>query len=339
MILTVSLPRNAYDVVIERGCLQRAGELLKLDRKVLVVTDDGVPAEYAAAAAAQCAQASVITVPAGEQSKSFETLQRLLGRMLELDFDRGDCVLAVGGGVVGDLSGFAASMYMRGIDFYNIPTTLLSQVDSSIGGKTAVNFGGIKNTVGAIWQPKRVLVDPDLLKTLPARQISAGLAEALKESMTSDAELFRLFETDPMAHLEEIIAGSLKIKADVVAQDERETGLRRILNFGHTIGHGIESCQGLSGLYHGECVALGMIPMCATAVRARLLPVLRKLNLPVRTDLDPARIYEAMRHDKKAQEDGVLCVYVDEIGSCRVEKTPYEALYEKIGILSEVGDL
>ena len=321
MILTVSLPRNAYDVVIERGCLQRAGELLKLERKVLVVTDDGVPAEYAAAAAAQCAQASVITVPAGEQSKSFETLQLLLGRMLELDFDRGDCVLAVGGGVVGDLSGFAASM------------------DSSIGGKTAVNFGGIKNTVGAIWQPKRVLVDPDLLKTLPARQISAGLAEALKESLTSDAELFRLFEADPMAHLEEIIAGSLKIKADVVAQDERETGLRRILNFGHTIGHGIESCQGLSGLYHGECVALGMIPMCATAVRARLLPVLRKLNLPVRSDLDPARIYEAMRHDKKAQEEGVLCVYVDEIGSCRVEKTPYAALYEKIGILSEVGDL
>ena len=339
MILTVSLPRNAYDVVIERGCLQRAGKLLKLDRKVLVVTDDGVPAEYAAAAASQCAQPSVITVPAGEQSKSFETLQLLLGRMLELDFDRGDCVLAVGGGVVGDLSGFAASMYMRGIDFYNIPTTLLSQVDSSIGGKTAVNFGGIKNTVGAIWQPKRVLVDPDLLKTLPARQISAGLAEALKESMTSDAELFRLFEADPMTQLEEIIAGSLKIKADVVAQDERETGLRRILNFGHTIGHGIESCQGLSGLYHGECVALGMIPMCATAVRARLLPVLRKLNLPVRTDLDPARIYEAMRHDKKAQEDGVLCVYVDEIGSCRVEKTPYAALFEKIGILSEVGDL
>ncbi|MBO6054691.1 MAG: 3-dehydroquinate synthase [Oscillospiraceae bacterium] len=337
MILTVSLPRNAYDVVMERGCLQRAGAYLKLDRKVLVVTDDGVPAEYAAAAASQCGQPSILTVPAGEQSKSFETLQQLLAHMLERDFDRGDCVLAVGGGVVGDLAGFAASMYMRGIDFYNIPTTLLSQVDSSIGGKTAVNFGGIKNTVGAIWQPKRVLVDPDLLKTLPARQITAGLAEALKESLTSDAALFRLFEEDPMAHLEVIIAGSLKIKADVVAKDERETGLRRILNFGQTIGHGIESCQDLSGLYHGECVALGMIPMCAPEVRARLLPVLKKLNLPVRTDLDPERIYEAMHHDKKAQEDGVLCVYVDEIGSCRVEKTPYAALRDKLGILSEEG--
>ena len=338
MILSVPLQQNAYDVVLERGCLRKAGELLHLDRKVLVVTDDGVPPEYARLAAEQCAKGTVMTVPQGEQSKSFQTLQQLLSRMLELGFTRGDCVLAVGGGVVGDLSGFAASMYMRGIDFYNIPTTVLAQVDSSIGGKTAVNFGGIKNTVGAIYQPKKVLIDPDVLRTLPERQISAGLAEALKESLTSDAALFRLFEEgEPMEHLEEIIAGSLRIKAEVVAQDERELGLRRILNFGHTISHGIESFQDLHGLYHGECVALGMIPMCAPEVRARLLPILEKMKLSVRCALDPERVYAAMLHDKKAEETGVTCVYVDEIGSCRLEKTPFEALYGRLQMIAEGG--
>ena len=236
--------------------------------------------------------------------------------MLDRDFSRKDCVVAVGGGVVGDLSGFAASAYMRGIDFYNIPTTLLSQIDSSIGGKTAINFGGVKNIVGAFYQPKKVLIDPDLLKTLPDRQIANGLAEAIKMSLTSDKELFELFENkDIEANLDEIIIRSLQIKKAVVEQDEKEAGLRKILNFGHTIGHGIESSEGMSELYHGECVALGMLPMCGEEIRPRVLAVLKKCNLYREMKYDWDKITDAAFHDKKADGDKVTVTLVNEAGN------------------------
>ena len=335
MTLTVQLGKDSYDIILERGCLKKAGELLNLKRKVLVVTDDGVPPAYAKTVALAAGEGSVMTIPQGEQSKSFDVLQQILSRLLELGFTRGDCVCAVGGGVCGDLAGFAAAIYMRGIDFYNIPTTVLSQVDSSIGGKTAIDFGGLKNIVGAFHQPRRVLIDPDVLSTLPQRQISNGLAEALKESLTSDAALFELFEKeDPFHHLDEIIEGSLRIKASVVEQDEKEQGLRKILNFGHTIGHGIESFEGLHGLYHGECVALGMIPMCSEKVRKRLIPVLQKLNLPVQISLREEAITQAMSHDKKASSGGITCVLVDEIGSCRLEKLTLTEIEKRLPLIS-----
>ncbi|MBR3936018.1 MAG: 3-dehydroquinate synthase, partial [Oscillospiraceae bacterium] len=176
MIIPINLPLGNYDITIERGVLKRAGEIINLDRRVLIVTDSGVPEEYAKTVADQCKAPFVITVPMGEESKSLGTFEKLCAAMLEHGFDRSDCVVAVGGGVVGDLSGFAAASYMRGIDFYNIPTTVLSQVDSSVGGKTAVNFGKIKNIIGAFYQPKAVLIDPDTLKTLSERHFSNGLA-------------------------------------------------------------------------------------------------------------------------------------------------------------------
>ena len=242
MTIHMNLGENSYDILVERGILERAGTHLELKRRVLVVTDSGVPASYAKSLADQSDKAVICTVEAGEASKSMESFGRLLQTMLDHGFSRKDCVVAVGGGVVGDLAGFAASAYMRGIDFYNIPTTLLSQIDSSIGGKTAINFGGVKNVVGAFYQPKKVLIDPDLLKTLPQRQISNGLAEAVKMALTSDKELFEIFETkDIDENIDQIIIRSLNIKKNVVEKDERESGLRRILNFGHTVGHGIES--------------------------------------------------------------------------------------------------
>ena len=261
-VLHMELGADSYDIVIERGALQKAGEYLDLDRKVLVLTDDGVPAEYAETVAQQAKDGFVFTVPQGEDSKSIPQFSEILSEMLRRGFSRKDAVVAVGGGVVGDLSGFVASAYMRGVDFYNVPTTVLSQVDSSIGGKTAVNLDGIKNIVGAFYQPKKVLIDLDLLSTLSERQIGNGLAEAVKMSLTSDKELFELFEKGNINDsMDEIITRSLKIKKAVVEQDEKEQGLRKILNFGHTIGHGVESFERLNGLYHGECVALGMIPM------------------------------------------------------------------------------
>ena len=336
MIMHINLGPSSYDIVLSRGVLASAGDLLKLQRKVLIVTDDGVPAQYAETVASQSGDPYICTVPSGEGSKSFSTLELLLSKMLEYGFTRADCVAAVGGGVVGDLAGFAASCYMRGIDFYNIPTTVLSQVDSSIGGKTAVNLNGVKNIVGAFWQPKKVLIDPDTLLTLPVRQLSNGLAEAVKAGLIADADLFSMFETDASSLLdianastvyEQIISSALRVKKEVVEQDEREGGIRKILNFGHTVGHGIES---VTGLYHGECVALGMIPMCAPSVRGRLLPVLSSLGLPTETDADPEDVYTAMLHDKKLSKGTISVICVDTPGSCRIEAVPPESLKEAI---------
>ena len=321
MILHLDLPQNGYDIILERGALGRVGELLSLDRRVLIVTDSGVPAEYAACVAAQCASPEIVTVPAGEGSKSLATMEMLLRTMLTRGFTRTDCVVAVGGGVVGDLSGFVAASFMRGIDFYNIPTTVLSQVDSSIGGKVAVNLDHVKNVVGAFYQPKRVVIDPEVLNTLPKRQIAHGLAEAIKMSLTSDKALFDIFEAEDVeSHLDEIIVRSLEIKKNVVEQDEKETGLRKILNFGHTIGHGIESSEGMSALYHGECVALGMIPMCDESIRSRVVEVLKKCNLYRKLDYDWQKIAEAAFHDKKADGDSVTVTMVREIGSFEMKK-------------------
>jgi 3-dehydroquinate synthase len=210
---------------------------------------------------------------------------------------------------------------MRGIDFYNIPTTLLSQIDSSIGGKTAINFGGMKNIVGAFYQPKKVLIDPELLKTLPKRQISNGLAEAVKMALTSDKELFDIFENkDIEQNIDEIIVRSLNIKKSVVEQDEKEAGIRKILNFGHTLGHGIESSSGMSELYHGECVALGMLPMCSDKIRLRVINVLKKCDLYRKIDYNWDKITDAAFHDKKADGDSVSIVKVSDIGVFELEK-------------------
>jgi 3-dehydroquinate synthase len=242
--------------------------------------------------------------------------------MAENRFTRGDCVVAVGGGVVGDLAGFVASAYMRGVDFYNVPTTLLSQVDSSIGGKVAVDLGGYKNIVGAFYQPKRVLIDPELLLTLDIRQIRAGLAEALKMATTSDPLLFEMFENDEYLNdIEEIILRSLLIKRRIVEHDVHESGERRILNFGHTVGHAIEST---SDLLHGECVALGMLYMCAQDVKERLFSIIDDMGLPVEREINKDALFEYILRDKKANGDNITITFVNEIGKAELRKIPIE---------------
>lgn len=319
MIVPVKTDTWNYDIVLEPGAIKNAGELLNLNRRVLVVTDSGVPAQYAETVAAQCSEAVIVTIPQGEHSKCFDEFRHLLSEMLDKSFTRGDCVVAVGGGVVGDLSGFAASCYMRGVDFYNIPTTLLSQVDSSIGGKTAIDFGGVKNIVGAFYQPKKVIIDPEVLETLSRRQLMAGLAEAIKMAATNDAELFELIENsaDLTADLPQIIYRALMIKKSVVEQDPRETGLRKVLNFGHTIGHAVESFNA-GKLLHGECVALGMIPMSGDNAAARIKSVLEKYGLPSKIGQSAEELMPFLKHDKKMASDGIAAVIVDEIGSFRL---------------------
>lgn len=324
MKINVELGKNSYYILIARGALSRVDKELNLNRKVLVLTDNGVPKAYSEQVGALCKEPFIYTVEQGEGSKSVETWKKVLEFMLENGFNRGDCVVAVGGGVVGDLAGFVAASYMRGIDFYNIPTTLLSQVDSSVGGKTAVNLGGVKNIVGAFYQPKKVIIDPGVLKTLPERQISSGLAEAVKMAICFDIELFELFENgDISANTDTIIEKSIKIKRDVVEKDEKEASLRRVLNFGHTLAHGIEA-QG--SLYHGECVALGMIPMCSPEVRERLINVLEKCSLPVSVSVDKAQMLKDVSHDKKGENDYINIVRVEKIGTFRMEKASLEQI-------------
>ena len=321
--LCVNLGERSYPITVGHGLIGKVNEYFDLDRRVFIITDRGVPTQYADAVKGACKSATVYTVNEGEGSKSMSTLEAVLIAMAEAELGRGDCVVAVGGGVVGDLAGFAAAVYMRGIDFYNVPTTLLSQVDSSIGGKTAVNLGGIKNTVGAFKQPRAVLVDTDTLATLSERQLMSGLAEAIKMAATSDAELFAMIEAMDKngirENIEKIIVGALKIKKQVVECDEHEGGLRKILNFGHTLGHGIEADAGLEALYHGECVAIGMMPVALGEAHERLEAVLKKVGLPTEYQGDIEAALGYVVHDKKCSGGSVSVIVSKEIGSCEIK--------------------
>lgn len=328
MKLSVNHALGQYDIIIEKGALKNADRYLNLNRRVLIVTDSGVPIEYAKTVAALCKNPTIVTFEQGEQSKNIDTFTYILQALAKGGFTRADCVVAVGGGVCGDMAGFCASCYMRGIDFYNIPTTVLSQVDSSIGGKTAIDFMGYKNIVGAFYQPKCVLIDSNTLNTLPKRQIANGLAEAVKMSLTSDAKLFETFESNNY-DIDDIIYRSLLIKKSVVEQDEKETGLRKILNFGHTLAHAIES-DNIGNLYHGECVAIGMKYMCSQLVRERLEKVLLNLGLDTNYEIDPQKLIDAIKHDKKASGDKITVVYVETVGEFVMKEIDFNTLLKEI---------
>ena len=290
----VSLGARSYPLYIERGALRCLSPRVNLARKVLLVTDEGVPESLRALVLSQCGQGFLEVLPMGEDSKSFSACERLCARMLRENFTRKDLVLALGGGVIGDLAGFAASIYMRGIDFVNLPTTTLSQIDSSV----VVN----------------------------------GLAEALKMGLICDPEILALFEKeDWRSHVEEIITRAVLAKADVVEADETEQGERKCLNFGHTIGHGIEAAGGLHGLLHGECVALGLLCFLEDeALKSRTLAILRRLGLPTRADVDPEKVFAALTHDKKGDATGVSVVVVDRPGHYLFRKMTYDELRARV---------
>lgn len=325
-----------YEVIFQRGALAKASRYLALDRNVLIVTDGGVPPAYVDALAGHCRRCDVHCVSAGEASKSPAALQALLRHMMDFGLTRGDCVAAVGGGMVGDLAGLAASVYMRGIDFYNVPTTLLAQADASIGGKTAVDFCGVKNLVGTFYRPRAVLIDPSVLETLPHRQTAAGLAEIVKVAMTSDRKLFEQLESaEPFPVPDDIIRRAVGNKAAIVAADEREQGLRRVLNFGHTIGHAIEATH--PELLHGECVALGMLPMCSGPTADRLRALLVKLGLPVSCQLDREQILRLMAHDKKSDNGAIIVTRVHEPGNFYFDRITPESLAKKLDMITDGG--
>ncbi len=289
--LKVNLGSNSYPIFVGDGIFGKLGEMLELygyGPTIVVITDTNVEQILRQALTEflgpSMELADVIAIPAGERSKSMATVEKMLTRMLERHYDRNLTVLAIGGGVVGDLAGFVASIYKRGVHCIQVPTTLLAQVDSCIGGKTGVNHPSGKNLIGTIVQPKLVWADLQFLQTLPRKEIVCGLGEVVKYGIIKDAELFsiceenldKLFELDA-AFTFEIVRRSCEIKANVVSADERETGLRMILNFGHTIGHAIEAALAYKRISHGEAVLIGMLAESHIAAARNLLP---------RTDLE-----------------------------------------------------
>lgn len=322
MILKVQMKDFIYDVVIQKGILNKAKEYLDLNRKVLIVTDSGIPVEYIDVIKNQIKDPLVYVIEQGETSKSFENFSKLLDFLIKNSFSRTDCVLALGGGVCGDLAGFVASTYMRGITFYNIPTTLLSQVDSSIGGKTAIDKLGYKNVVGAFYPPSKVLIDSNVLKTLDQRQFYSGLVEAIKMGATNDKSLFDLIKNSKniFDDIDLVIEKALLVKRDVVQKDPKEKHLRKVLNFGHTIGHAIESCGKFNELLHGECVGIGMLYITDGEVKKEIKEVLEKYNLPISCDLTSDELYKYILLDKKRSSEFITIINVNKLGEFEINK-------------------
>ncbi|MEM9172754.1 MAG: 3-dehydroquinate synthase [Pseudomonadota bacterium] len=330
----VELGHRSYDIVIGEGVLC-AGVLDDIidARRVLVVTNDVVAPLWLERLRSAMPASDVVvhTLRDGEVHKRLDAVASIIDTALDAGLAR-DCVfVALGGGVVGDITGFAAACYMRGVEFVQVPTTLLAQVDSSVGGKTGVNHPRGKNLIGAFHQPQRVVIDVGTLKTLPAREFSAGMAEVIKHGAISDVDYFTTLERDmdalmrqDSAALTKAIATSCRIKAAVVAQDEREQGLRAILNFGHTFGHAVEACTGYTRFLHGEAVAIGMhlaaqMSDIDDADRVRLKSLLQRANLPVRCDgVSPQSLLEAMGHDKKVLRGTIRLVLLRQLGSAFV---------------------
>ena len=326
MYIQVNLKEHSYPVRIEKHALCHLSDLIDVNRRMAIISDSQVPQQWIDIVRKQCPHSIVLRFPTGEASKSFRQYENLLKELIQAHFTRKDAIIALGGGVTGDLAGFVAATYMRGIDFYNIPTTLLAQVDSSVGGKVAIDVDAYKNIVGAFWQPKAVIIDPDVLTTLPDRQIHNGLAEALKTGLIMDPVLINLFEQEPLP-IEQIILRSIQVKADVVSQDEKEAGLRKILNFGHTIGHALESDYGLNTYLHGECVAMGMLFFIEDPLlKQRVLSIYQRLDLPNVPDYDVERIMERMLHDKKNSGKTISVVKVPKAGTFRIDEMDMDSL-------------
>lgn len=342
----VNIPgEEAYDVRIGGGVLANLGaHLRKLpvfaeSDRALVVTDENVAPLYRADAKEALAQAgfrvSDIAVPAGEGSKSVEVAGEIWEAMASLALGRDCVVVALGGGVVGDLAGFAAATYQRGMGFAQIPTTLLAAVDSSVGGKTAVDLPTGKNQAGSFYQPCIVICDPNTLETLPEEQYRCGCAEIIKYSMLGNAAFFEeLYKTPVREQYEHVIEVCVQMKRDIVGADEYDLGRRRTLNLGHTFGHAVEQCSDFS-LLHGEAVAIGMATVTRAAVKrgicgeetlARLLDILHRYGLPTETGYELDKLYEAELVDKKISGGKMHLIVPEKIGQVRMETIPVEAL-------------
>ena len=327
---------TSYGVLVGKGLLEQCGELISgivKSRKCAVITDDTVDSLYGEKTVKSLEKEGFYvikaTVPHGEASKSHEKLTALYNFLSVNDITRSDFIIALGGGVVGDLTGYCAATYLRGIDYVQIPTTLLAQVDSSVGGKTAVNIDAGKNLVGAFKQPVLVIADTDVLSTLSEEIFADGMGEVVKYGMIRSAQLFeRLSKGSIHDDLEDIIAECVSIKRDVVQNDEHDTGERMILNFGHTFGHAIEKYLGYGNISHGKAVAIGMYMMTAIAEKhglvesgtaQKLRNCLEVNSLPFSLNITADDIYSLSIGDKKRTSDKIRIILCPEVGKCSIE--------------------
>lgn len=339
--LKVNIPNHEYSIYIESGLLCRSGELVKevyKGEKIAIVSDSNVAPLYSKTLIESLESAGfnakLFCIPAGEKSKCSRELFRLYDELLDFGMTRTDMIIALGGGVVGDLTGYAAASLLRGIPFIQIPTTLLAQVDSSVGGKVAIDLPHGKNLVGAFYQPKMVIIDTDCLKTLSDRVLSDGMAEVIKYGAILDKDLFNLLESikntkDLFAKIAEIVYTCCNIKRMVVEADEFDTGERMLLNFGHTFGHAIEKQYNFKTYTHGEAVGIGMIMACRWGEKNGLTPsgtadrieaVIAQYKLPVSVKLDMQSFKAAMAVDKKGESDMINLIILKEIGKAAAFK-------------------
>ena len=332
-----------YDILIEHGCLEACGEQIRRvsrAQKAAIITDSNVGPLYAGAVSTSLEHAGFQvfshTFSAGESSKTLGSIGGMLSFLAEHAFTRGDLIVALGGGVTGDMAGFTAATYMRGIDFVQIPTSLLAQIDSSVGGKTGVDLPQGKNLCGAFWQPRLVLIDPELLATLPPRFFADGMAEAVKYGCIADASLFAHLERENVQDfLEEMLFACVEIKRRIVEEDERESGRRMLLNFGHTLGHAIEKYGHFEGLTHGEAVGVGMLLVCAAGERngltqagttARIQSLLQKYGLPISCEAPLDTLLQLAANDKKRAGDTIRFVLLRRIGESFLHPLAIEQL-------------
>ncbi|BAY94929.1 MULTISPECIES: 3-dehydroquinate synthase [unclassified Tolypothrix] len=340
-VINVNLPEQSYEIAIAPGSLDQLGEKmtsLQLGKKVLVVSNPTIFKHYGDRAINSLKTAgfevSSCILPAGERFKNLNSIQKIYDAALENRLERSATIVALGGGVIGDMAGFAAATWLRGISVVQVPTTLLAMVDSAIGGKTGVNHPQGKNLIGAFHQPRLVLIDPEVLKTLPVREFRAGMAEVIKYGVIWDADLFSQMEASKHLNqlryikpelIEIILIRSCQAKADVVSKDEKEAGLRAILNYGHTIGHAVESLTGYRLVNHGEAVGIGMVAAGQIAVELgmwqkeeteRQNALIQKAGLPTQlpSGVDIAAIIDALQLDKKVKAGKVRFVLPTQIG-------------------------
>jgi len=338
--VNVGLDERSYTITIKPGLLDQTLELLKerIDqRRCLLISDSHVYSLYGARVEQKLrelgAEVTSSIFPEGEANKHLATMGAIYHDAVKAGLNRKSLIVALGGGVSGDIAGFAAATYMRGIEFIQVPTSLLAMVDSSVGGKTGVDLPEGKNLVGAFWQPKAVIIDPKMLTTLDMREVRCGLAEIVKYAVIIDEELFEILQNNlgkllslDLNFYAQIIARCCKIKAKIVAEDEREAGIRALLNYGHTFGHAIEQVANFS-IGHGEGVAIGMcmaaelavkLGLCTAEVQQKQHILLKALGLPCSTNLDPAAIREAMKSDKKNTDGTTVVVLPRNIGQAEV---------------------
>jgi 3-dehydroquinate synthase len=324
--LSVKSHNGSYDVIIESGLLKNLSQYMDKDLFYVIIADDLIPSEYINHVKNACPQHFLILFPSGETSKSLSEFSRIIDILITQNIRKDACVVAVGGGVTGDLAGFVASVYLRGLPLIQIPTTLLAQIDSSVGGKVAINTKEAKNIIGSIYPPIKVLIDPNTLKTLDQRQLNAGMAEMIKYGMIADKAFFEKIKNEEVAaDWDYYIFKSLEIKRRYVEADEFDNSIRQSLNFGHTIGHALESYYEYKKYLHGEAVAIGMVQILSNPViKAELIECLKKYHLPTSDPVNFDELKKYINRDKKGRKDLLKIVDVTEIGSSVIVKSQFK---------------